>query len=62
MAYVIQRHDGRFVARQGERHSYTKYLQHARPFGTREAAEAERCPGNETVVHVDAVIYRQGGN
>ncbi len=48
--YVIIRSDGLFVAPPGQRSSYTKKLQHARTFPTREAAERERCPGNERVV------------
>lgn len=58
--YVIQRTDGAFVARQGSRSSYTRNLQHARPFATREGAERECCPGNERVRHVDSVIYSEG--
>ena len=42
MSYVIQRTDGAFVAPAGNRSSYTRELQHARTWGTREAAERER--------------------
>lgn len=49
MSYVIVRSDGAYVARPGSASSYTPYLQRARVFSTREAAERERCPGNERV-------------
>lgn len=52
MRFVIKREDGRYVARSGSQHSYTKLLQEARTFWTREQAEAERC-SNERVVSVD---------
>lgn len=47
--YVIMRSDGAFVAPSGSRTSYVRCLQYARVFHCREAAERERCPGNETV-------------
>ena len=47
--YVIIRSDGAFVARSGSASSYTSKLQNAAVFATREAAERERCPGNERV-------------
>lgn len=50
--YVIRRNDGVYVANLGERCSYTPSLERARKFSTRESAERERCPGNETVVSV----------
>jgi len=55
MSYVIQRTtDGAYVARPGSRSSYVRELQHARVFLSREAAERERCPGNERIVESDA--------
>jgi len=57
--YVIRRTDqgGGYVARspvQGA--SYTPRLQDARVFSSREAAEVERCLGNEVVVSVDEIM------
>ncbi len=53
--FVIKRTDqgGGYVAPAGSKHSYVRNLQHARAWPTREAAEAERCPGNEVIVAVD---------
>lgn len=59
MAYVIQRDNGKFVARQDSKHSYTDKLQHARPFAAYEDAKRECC-GNERVRPVDVVIYTEG--
>jgi hypothetical protein len=50
--YVIVKNDGVWVAdmsRNPTGGSYTARLQYAKRFPTREAAERERCPGNETV-------------
>jgi len=49
--YVIRRTDqgGGFVAPQGSKKAYTFQRLRARIFKTREAAEADRCPGNEVV-------------
>jgi hypothetical protein len=44
--------DGKYVAKPGSKNSYTKYLQHARVFRTREEAERDRCPENERIVEV----------
>lgn len=56
MNFVIRRNeDNAFVAKPGGIHSYTKYLQSAQVFASREAAEANAC-GNERVVTViDAI-------
>jgi hypothetical protein len=53
--YVLQRTNqgGGYVARPGSLRSYTRKLQHARTFATREQAERERCPENERVVTVE---------
>jgi len=50
--YVIVRTDqgGGYVAMPGLHNSYTRFLQKARVFPTREAAERERCPENEKVI------------
>lgn len=54
--YVIVRTDGKFVAPPGQAKSYTDKLQHARTFPTREEAEKERCPGNESVRSVASIL------
>ena len=53
VVYVLVRNDGMFVTPPGEKHSYTKYLQNARQFPTREDAERERCVGNEYVAPME---------
>jgi len=52
--YVIKRTDqgGGYVAREGSKSSYTHSLENARKFPTQEAANAERCEGNEIVLNV----------
>ena len=51
--YVIQRTDGRYVARSPiVSSSYVKQLQHAQVYRTREDAERNLCPGNERIVTV----------
>lgn len=52
--YVLVREDGKFVTPPGSHRSYTGKLQEARVFATREAAERERCVGNETCVPLNA--------
>lgn len=44
------RQSGRYVARSGSKHSYTRKLEEAQTFPTREAAEAARCVESESVV------------
>ena len=56
--YILMRTDGAYVARPGLPASYTPKLQEARTFATREAAERERCPGNERVVSLDQAMRR----
>ena len=53
--YVIKRTDqsGGWVMPPGSHESYTSKLQHARKFPTRESAERERCPGNETIQRLE---------
>lgn len=58
--YIIQRKENEFVSWPGSQNSYTKFLQHARYFLTREAALKEKC-GNETIVHLEALMSREGG-
>lgn len=46
---------GNFVAdrgKTGKGGSYTTKLQHARIYHSREAAAADRCPGNEEVLAI----------
>ena len=52
--YVIRRTDqgGGYVAPPGSHSSYTKKLERARIFPTKEAADAECCPENEVAVPV----------
>ena len=55
--YVIKRMpDGAYVAPSGRSSSYTQALQDAQTFSTVEAAEKERCPGNEVIVSVDSQL------
>lgn len=58
--FVIRRTDqgGGWVARKGSAASYTHQLQHARTFTTREQAERERCPENETIEDVNSIFGR----
>jgi len=56
--FVIRRDDGAYVAPLGSARSYTKHVEHARVFRTRESAERERCPGNESIVSVSDVLQR----
>lgn len=48
--------DRKYVARFGSEQSYTKYLQHAQVFATRDEAEKHRCPGNERIVELDSIL------
>jgi hypothetical protein len=58
VSYVIKRNeDGAYVAPRGSASSYTKQLQNARTFSTREEAERERC-GNETIHHAHDQLRR----
>ncbi len=57
--YVLQRVGGAFVAdmsRSRRGGSYTWDLREAKTFITRESAEHERCPGNEVVVELHALL------
>ena len=55
--FVIKRNDGLYVARPGMRSSYTRFLQYARIFASREAAERDVCPGNERIVEVTNELH-----
>jgi hypothetical protein len=61
MSYLLQRADGAYVSdphRNGTGRSYTRDLMRAKVYPTREAAERDRCPGNETLVSTDDVFRR----
>lgn len=51
MTFIIRRHDqgGGWLAPPGWHKSYTHNRAKARRFETLEAAEAERCPDNESI-------------
>lgn len=60
MSYVLIRNeDGAYVAPSGSPSSYTRKLENARTYATREAAEGDAC-GNERAVNVDTLIRRPG--
>jgi hypothetical protein len=54
--WVLMRLDGLFVARHGSEHSYTKRLQDAEIYGSREAAINDSCPTNEIAVELRDVV------
>lgn len=54
--YVIRLSNGQYVRRPGEQSSYTCFLQQAWTFATREAAQRQICPENETVVSVSDIL------
>jgi hypothetical protein len=58
--WVLWRTDqGRgWVTRPGSRGSYSRRLQDARTWPTREAAEADRCPENEVAERVEDILCR----
>ena len=50
MHYLIRNTEtGKYVARMGLEHSYTARHDELRIYPSHEAAEADRCPGNEVV-------------
>jgi hypothetical protein len=55
--YVLRRsEDGKFVAKPGNIHSYTQFLQCAQVFPTKDAAEDHAC-GNEYPVPVENCFH-----
>lgn len=54
--YLLQRIDGAYVARPGLAGSYTRRLELAWRFTTRELADKHRCPENERITTVDEVL------
>jgi len=54
MTWVLRRKsDGKFVAKAGRAHSYTRFLSVAETFKTREEAVANSCPKNEFPEEID---------
>jgi hypothetical protein len=58
--WVLMRTDqgGGYLAGPGQPDSYTKQLEGARTFYSKEAAEAEACPDNEVAVRVEDRLLR----
>ena len=61
MKYVIYNDERKqYVASSsssaGDNSSYTKYLQKARTWNTREAAKFNLCPGNERVISLEDAV------
>jgi hypothetical protein len=58
MPFVLKRTDqgGGYVALPGSKHSYTKKLEQARQYPTKDAAEGDRCPDNEIVLDYDSEV------
>lgn len=54
--FVIIRKDGKYVTRPGQEKSYTDDLRKAWMFRSREAADKQRCPGNESIVSLEALL------
>jgi hypothetical protein len=58
MIYVIHKTDRKsgFVAKPGSKYSYTRVLQQARTWPTKEQAEEDLCPDNEEVLSIEEVL------
>lgn len=54
--FVIQRDDGAFVTPAGSEKSYTREITKARTWNDRDAADRERCVGNERVVPIEDLL------
>lgn len=54
--FVIRRDDGLYVAKTGSDYVYTKRLENAKVFSTREEADKNRCIDNEMVVDVHDLL------
>ena len=57
--YLLQRTDGLYVAKRGAPHSYTRKMEQAEVFPTRDAAERNRCVENERIVAVSELIHQR---
>lgn len=55
MYVILRSEDGAYVNQPGSRSSYTFSLERAQKFWTLEAAERNRCSGNEAVANVDDI-------
>jgi len=49
--YVIKGNRG-YVSKQGSKYSYTNNILNARIFKTKEGAESNLCPENETIIDI----------
>lgn len=47
--YIIQRDDGKYVAKPNSEHSYTDKLENARIYKTIEEAKNDLCPENNII-------------
>ena len=57
--FVIRRvRDGQFVTPAGSRRSYTRKLEKAQTYPSRNAAQANACPANENVCAVSDLFDR----
>lgn len=58
MNFVIKRTNqgGGYVAAPGSKNSYTRSLDKAQRYATRADAERDRCPENETIIHVRELL------
>ena len=58
MTYVIKRTDqgGGYLSIPGNKSSYTRYLERAQIFRTKDHADSERCPDNEIVLALDDIL------
>ncbi len=54
---VTDRHHRMYVAKPGSAKSCTNKLERARTFSTREEADKNRCPQNEVIVPVSAILH-----
>jgi len=48
--------DNLFVAKSGRQSSYTRFLQHAKLFTSKNAAVADSCIENEIPVNIDNIL------
>ena len=56
MKYVLKRHeDDKYVAKPGSEKSYTRSLQAAQKFDSKEQADAQKC-GNESAIPLDNLL------
>lgn len=56
MAYILRRNEDRkYVATPGSRQSYTRNIEKARRFPSRQAAESDAC-GNESVIDLTDIL------